>query len=287
MLFNSFSFLVFFTLLVIVYYALPHRYRWVLLLAASLYFYAAFNIGFVILLLGITVTVYVAGLALERVRGWRHTILAAGVAVPVAVLGSFKLRTELVVAAGLSFYTLSCISYLADVYAGRLRAERHFGRFALYVAFFPKLLAGPIERAKPFLAQVREPVWFNGERVSLGLQLMLWGLFKKVVIADRLALFVDAATASRRSHRRPTSSLPRTFSPSSCTATFRAIRISLKEVLARHRVAFHDFSLVGNEERFFSDTDHLNRAGVLHVFERYLARTLAPEVRHSPGIFPR
>ena len=99
----------------------------------------------------------------------------------------------IVVAAGLSFYTFSCISYLVDVYAGRLPPERHAGRFALYIAFFPKLLAGPIERAKPFLSQLSERVVFDGDRVSLGLQLMLWGLVKKVVIADRLATFVDAA----------------------------------------------------------------------------------------------
>lgn len=90
MLFNSVSFLAFFTAVVIVYYALPHTYRWLLLLAASLYFYAAFNARYVILLLGVAVAVYLAGLALESARGWRHTILAAGVAVPVAVLCSVK-----------------------------------------------------------------------------------------------------------------------------------------------------------------------------------------------------
>jgi D-alanyl-lipoteichoic acid acyltransferase DltB (MBOAT superfamily) len=98
-----------------------------------------------------------------------------------------------VVAAGLSFYSFSSVSYLADVHARRLPAERHFGHFALYIAFFPKLLAGPIERARPFLEQVRQPARFSTPAVVAGLQLILWGLFKKVVIADRLAAFVDSA----------------------------------------------------------------------------------------------
>jgi D-alanyl-lipoteichoic acid acyltransferase DltB (MBOAT superfamily) len=219
MLFNSFSFLAFFTAVVIVYYTVPHRWRWALLLAASTYFYAALNPRYPLLLFGVALVVYGAGLALERASGAkRQLILAVGVVVPLSMLFLFKyydffVRSVeavaasyrpagaaplfpplgIVVAAGLSFYTFSCISYLVDVYAGRLPAERHAGRFALYIAFFPKLLAGPIERAKPFLSQLSERVVFDGDRISLGLQLMLWGLVKKVVIADRLATFVDAA----------------------------------------------------------------------------------------------
>ena len=195
MLLNSFSFLAFFTLVVVVYYAIAHRYRWLLLLVASLYFYAALNSGYVVLLLGITLVAYLAGLALGSSPGTaRKAILAIGVTVPLAALVVFKVPgTGLAAVAGLSFYTFSCVSYVADVYAGRLPAERHAGRLALYVAFFPKLLAGPIERARPFLSQLAQPVAFSGERVSLGLQQMLWGLFKKVVIADRLAPFVNTA----------------------------------------------------------------------------------------------
>ena len=85
-------------------------------------------------------------------------------------------RLGIVVAVGLSFYTFSCVSYLVDVHTGRLPAERHLGHFALYVAFFPKLLAGPIERAQPFLTQLRQPVAFSARGVTQGLQLMLWGL---------------------------------------------------------------------------------------------------------------
>jgi alginate O-acetyltransferase complex protein AlgI len=222
MLFNSFSFLAFFALVAGAYYALPHRYRWPLLLAASLYFYATFSPAYVVLLLGVTGVAFAGGLAIEGARGEkaRSAILAGSVAVVVAALGFFKYsgfllgtfdsvlpsvgfagrtlfpsfpRMDLVLAVGLSFYTFSCVSYLVDVRRRRVAAERHFGHFALYVSFFPKLLAGPIERAGPFLDQVRRPVSFSAAGVTLGLQLMLWGLFKKVVIADHLAGFVDGA----------------------------------------------------------------------------------------------
>ena len=222
MLFNSFSFLAFFAVLAVVYYAMPHRFRWPLLLVASLYFYAAFSARYLLLLIGITLIAYLDGLAMGASAGQRprRLILAAGVVLVVGALIVFKYydfvggtleawlvnlglasaapvfpRLGLVVAVGLSFYTFSCVSYLADVHAARLPPERHLGHFALYVSFFPKLLAGPIERAQPFLAQIRRPVAFSAAGVALGLQLMLWGLFKKVVIADRLAAFVDAAYA--------------------------------------------------------------------------------------------
>jgi len=214
---NSFTFLAFFAVLAVVYYGIPHRFRWPLLLIASLYFYATFDPRYLFLLLGVTAVAYVGGLLLARESGaGKRRLLLAGCV--VAVLGAllfFKYwnffadsaaslqsmtgipllpafpRLDLVLAVGLSFYTFSCISYLVDVYRQRLAAERHVGYFALYVSFFPKLLAGPIERAEPFLQQLKQPIRFSAAGVSLGLQLMLWGLFKKVVIADRLALFVD------------------------------------------------------------------------------------------------
>lgn len=216
MLFNSFAFLTFFAVIAVASYAVPHRYRWVLLVGASLYFYAAFKPVYVALLLGVTLVAYVAGLAIEAAVDprRRRSMLIAGVVLVLGALFVFKYydffaasidgllagagrpaplvpRLDLAVAAGLSFYTFSCVSYLADVHAGRLAAERHVGYFTLYASFFPKLLAGPIERAKPFLQQLSRPVVFDAEGVTAGLQLMLWGLFKKVVIADRLAVVVD------------------------------------------------------------------------------------------------
>ncbi|MFW6206354.1 MAG: MBOAT family O-acyltransferase, partial [Gemmatimonadota bacterium] len=218
---NSLTFLAFFAAVAVVYYVLPHRFRWPLLLVASLYFYATFDPTYIFLLLGVTGIAWAGGLAVARTEGRaRKASLAVSVVAVVGALLFFKYyaflfdsfdallqttgaggmatvfprfpRLDLVLAVGLSFYTFSCVSYVADVYSGRLEAERHFGHFALYVSFFPKLLAGPIERARPFLEQIRTPVRFSGRGVALGLQVLLWGLVKKVVIADHLAVFVDA-----------------------------------------------------------------------------------------------
>lgn len=217
---NSFTFLAFFAAIAVAYWLLPHRFRWPVLLATSLFFYATYDPRYVILLLGVTGVAYLGGLAVEALEGRaRKATLAVSVVAVVGALLFFKYyaflfdsvdalllqvgaggmaslfprfpRLDLVLAVGLSFYTFSCISYVADVYSGRLRAERHFGHFALYVSYFPKLLAGPIERAKPFLSQIKEPVAFSTRGVSLGFQVFLWGMFKKVVIADHLAIFVD------------------------------------------------------------------------------------------------
>lgn len=218
MLFNSFSFLAFFTAVVVIYYLIPHKFRWLLLAIASLYFYSTFKLSYVLLLLGTALVVYLLGLAIGTTQGLgqKRTLLAVGVLAALAPLIVFKYfdffaesidalllgvrpegsasllpRLGFLLPAGLSFYTFSCVSYLADIYREKLAPERHIGRFALYIAFFPKLLAGPIERATTFLPQLLRPVRFTPEGVSLGLQLILWGLFKKVVIADRLAAFVD------------------------------------------------------------------------------------------------
>ena len=215
---NSFTFLAFFGALAVAYYALPHRFRWPLLLLASVYFYSTFQPVYLLLLAAVTGVTYAAGLAIARnAEGYgRQAVFVAAILLVISALLVFKYydffldsleavsptlfprfpRLDLVLFVGLSFYTFSCVSYLADVYQRRIEAEPHFGHFALYVSFFPKLLAGPIERAGPFLAQLKAPVVFSAAGVGLGLQLMLWGLFKKVVIADRLALFVDAAYAT-------------------------------------------------------------------------------------------
>jgi alginate O-acetyltransferase complex protein AlgI len=223
-LFNSFSFLAFFAVLATLYYAAPHRYRWLLLLAASLWFYGTFGASYLLLLGGVTGVTYSVGRVLDGTRsaGVRRALTGGGVVLVLSALLVFKYydffvgsvdglllgpdgvsrtifprfpRLDLVVFVGLSFYTFSCVSYLVDVYRRKIPVERHLGYFALYVSYFPKLLAGPIERAGPFLDQIKRPVTFSASDVGLGLQLMLWGLFKKVVIADHLAAFVDAAYA--------------------------------------------------------------------------------------------
>ncbi len=217
--FNSFTFLGFFAALVAVYYALPSRLRWPLLLVSSYYFYSQFRLGYVLLLAYSTLAAYGFGRLLEgrKDKPGAGRQLAAAIAAQLILLVVFKYvdfisdtlvsalgpvmrpgnvlalpRLGWLLPVGLSFFSFSAMSYVVDVYRGVIPAERHLGRFALYIAFFPKLVAGPIERAGPFLAQVTAGVRFALPTFTFGLQLLLWGLFKKVVIADRLADFVSA-----------------------------------------------------------------------------------------------
>ncbi len=214
MLFNSFSFLVFFPVVTISYFALPHRFRWALLLAASSYFYMAFIPEYILILL-VTITVdYLAGIGLESTHGSkRRWILGASIVANVGMLAFFKYfnfanenlatlvniigwnypieNLEIILPIGLSFHTFQSLSYTIEVYRGNQKAERHFGYLALYVLFYPQLVAGPIERPQNILHQLHEEHRFEYQRVADGLKWMAWGMFKKVVIADRMALFVN------------------------------------------------------------------------------------------------
>ncbi len=213
MLFNSLVFPAFLALVAAVTYVVPGRWRWGVVLAASLFFYALFNIGYVGLLAAATGVAYVGGWRVHHLAPGRTraATLAVAIVAELALLFVFKyfdffasstngvLQAALLphlgflIPAGLSFYVFACVSYLVDIFRGDLIAEHHLGRFALYVSFFPKLLAGPIERATHFLPQIRRARGFDADGVTLGLQLILWGLFKKVVVADRLAAFVNTA----------------------------------------------------------------------------------------------
>ena len=214
MLFNSLQFMLFFPLVLALYFLLPPRVRWVMLLAGSCYFYMAF-VPIYILILFFTILVdYVAGLLIERAQGPRRQLfLCLSIAANVGVLALFKyfnfFNANLgalaqfldwnytmqplawVLPIGLSFHTFQSLSYTIEVYRGKQRAERHLGLFALYVMYFPQLVAGPIERPQNLLHQLRETHHFDTLRLRNGLMLMLWGLFKKVVIADRLAIQVN------------------------------------------------------------------------------------------------
>jgi alginate O-acetyltransferase complex protein AlgI len=214
MLFNSLQFFVFFTVVTTTYFVLPQKYRWFLLLASSCYFYMAF-IPVYILILGFTIVIdYIAGIYLEKTRGEKKKwFLIASLIANIGVLAIFKyynfLNTNLSVLLhgagyknpipylsillpiGLSFHTFQAMSYTIEVYRGNQKAEKHFGIYSLYVMFYPQLVAGPIERPQNLLHQFREYHPFDYERVTDGLKLMVWGLFKKVVIADRLAIVVD------------------------------------------------------------------------------------------------
>ncbi|MBA2687088.1 MAG: MBOAT family protein [Gemmatimonadaceae bacterium] len=214
MLFNSAEFLVFFPLVTALYFLLPHRFRWALLLLASCIFYMAF-VPVYIAILGITIVIdYSAGILIEDSAGGRRkSWLVISIISTCLVLFVFKYfnffnanltalaglihwnysveTLKWVLPIGLSFHTFQSLSYVIEVYRGHQKTERHFGIYSLYVMFYPQLVAGPIERPQNLLHQFRTPHFFDDQRVANGLKLMAWGLFKKVVIADRLAIMVN------------------------------------------------------------------------------------------------
>jgi D-alanyl-lipoteichoic acid acyltransferase DltB (MBOAT superfamily) len=210
MLFNSLQFAIFFPVVTLLYFALPHRWRGTMLLGASCAFYMAFVPAY-IGILAVTILIdYVAGIRIEAAAGpQRRRWLILSIASTCAVLFVFKYfdffndtiavaaramgmgyavpTLQLLLPVGLSFHTFQSLSYVFEVYEGRQTAERDFGVYALYVMFYPQLVAGPIERPQHLLHQFREEHRFDYARVVAGLQLMAWGLVKKVVVADRLA----------------------------------------------------------------------------------------------------
>ena len=213
MTFNSYQFLIFFPIVYGLNFALPQRLRSLMLLVASCLFYMAFVPQY-ILVLGFTIVVdYYAGLHIEQAIGTRRrAFLIASIVANVGMLAIFKYYNffaeqvdtaaralswkaplpllSIVLPIGLSFHTFQAMSYTIEVYRGNQRAERSFIVYALYVMFFPQLVAGPIERATNLLAQFHKAHRFDPDRFVSGLTLALWGLFKKVVIADRLAHLV-------------------------------------------------------------------------------------------------
>ena len=220
MLFNSLAFLIFFTIVCALMAltnlpavnAMPRerrlRLRHLLLLSASYVFYGWWDWRFCFLMLGLTLVAHVSALQMETPR--RKAALVIGVVVPLVVLGFFKYYNffvdsfcaalglaragtlQIILPVGISFYTFQSLSYTIDVYRGKLKAERSFLRLALYIAFFPQLVAGPILKAGDFLPQLREERNISLKNLEPGLQVMLFGLFKKIVIADNIASFVDA-----------------------------------------------------------------------------------------------
>ena len=217
MLFNSVRFLFFFPAVFLLYWGLPFRFRKYMLLAASWYFYMCWKPEFIVLLLLSTAVDYFCGLEIEKRRtsqGRGRGFLGLSLAVNLGLLFFFKYfnffgetltalcrwisipftapALNIILPVGISFYTFQTMSYTIDVYRGKLNAERDFATFALFVSFFPQLVAGPIERASNLLPQLKEERPFSYENAAYGLKLMAWGFFKKLVIADRLAaLLVD------------------------------------------------------------------------------------------------
>jgi alginate O-acetyltransferase complex protein AlgI len=215
MLFNSLQFLVFFPVVTLIYFLLPHKWRWLHLLIASCIFYMYFIPIYILILIFTIIIDYIAGILIENATGPRRKwYLVMSIVANVGVLAIFKYYNffidnvngmvhragwmtgslpflNIILPIGLSFHTFQAMSYTIEVYRGRHPAERHFGIYALYVMFYPQLVAGPIERPQNVLHQFHEKKSFDYDNVTDGLKQMMWGMFKKVVIADRLVKFTD------------------------------------------------------------------------------------------------
>lgn len=219
MLYNSLQFLLFYVIVTILYWNMPAKLRWLLLLLASCYFYMAFVPEY-ILILGFTIVIdYIAGICLEKTTHprARKALLILSLIANIGVLAFFKYFNffnanldkllsysslqspfpylTILLPIGLSFHTFQAMSYTIEVYRGNYKAEKHFGIYALYVMFYPQLVAGPIERPQNVLWQFHLSHKYSFENLKSGLMQMAFGLFKKVVIADRLAEIIDKAYA--------------------------------------------------------------------------------------------
>lgn len=227
MLFNTIEFMLFFPLVTLLFYLLPHRWRWLMLLAASCVFYMWFIPKYIFILLITIVIDYSAGLLMERWEGDRRRrrwCLVVSVVSTCVVLFIFKYlnfcSAQLVALAqtlgwshpsrvlsialpiGLSFHTFQSLSYVIEVYRGNQRAERHFGYYALYVMFYPQLVTGPIERPQGLLRQLHSEQRLEYDNIANGLRLILFGLFLKMVVADNMGTMVDAVYASPNDYSR-------------------------------------------------------------------------------------
>ncbi|MBR5994594.1 MAG: MBOAT family protein [Lachnospiraceae bacterium] len=218
MLFNSFEFIIFFPIVVAAYLILPKRIKPVWLLLSSYFFYMCWNAKYIVLILFSTLVTYLTAILIDRERPAkvRKAILACGITLNLLVLflfkyfdfflsnishitekigmGSLSNPFSFVLPVGISFYTFQAVGYVIDVYRGDVKAEKNIINYALFVSFFPQLVAGPIERSKNLLTQIksiREKNLFSYDSMVSGFGLMLWGMLLKTMIADRAAVFVD------------------------------------------------------------------------------------------------
>lgn len=214
MFFNSIHYLIFFPIVVLLYFFTPYKYRWLLLFIASYYFYMVWKPVYILLIVLSTLIDYYCGVKMGglEVKTQRKPYIVFSIVSNLLILGAFKYFNffntaaqdlaeilnmnyavpmfNVILPMGISFYTFQTMSYSIDVYRGAIKPETHLGKFALYVTFFPQLVAGPIERAKDLLSQFHFEYKYDHDRTISGLRLILWGLFKKIVIADQLSSMV-------------------------------------------------------------------------------------------------
>lgn len=225
MVFNSVDFLVFFPIVIGIYFVVPKKIRYIWLLIASYYFYMSWNPKYALLIALSTVITYLSGILIgkagelndENKERRRKKLIVAGSFVTNLgilfffkyfdfalaninrVLGGFGVEIiekpfDVLLPVGISFYTFQALSYTMDVYRGEIKPEKNLFKYALFVSFFPQLVAGPIERSKTLMKQVQQVHTFrlwNYDNITSGASMMLWGYFMKMVVADRLAIFVD------------------------------------------------------------------------------------------------
>ena len=216
MLFNSMDYLMFFPIVLMIYFLLPAKIRYVWLLIASYYFYTCWYAKHAVILLFCTIVTYAGALLLGMVNKnvlLRKVCMAGCIIINIAILVYFKYRgfffdnlsqlsaltklnftvpkVDYTLPIGISFYTFQAMGYLIDVYRGQIKAEKNFLKYALFVSFFPQLVAGPIERSGNLLKQIHVPTKFNADHVRDGLLTIAYGLFIKVVIADNIAAIID------------------------------------------------------------------------------------------------
>lgn len=216
MLFNSIHFLIFFPLVVCVYFLIPAKIKYVWLLIASYYFYMCWNPKYIVLIGISTIVTYVSGLLLEKCTMKKRWIVAGSFITNLGILAFFKYfnfmylnveqilhycgirippsHFDIILPVGISFYTFQALSYTVDVYRGEIKAEHNILKYALFVSFFPQLVAGPIERSKNLLQDIQDipkKKMLDYNRITSGLIIMLYGMFLKLVIADRISIVVD------------------------------------------------------------------------------------------------
>ena len=218
LLFNSAHFLLFFPIITLLYFLIPVKSRqlrlgW--LLICSYYFYMCWNVSYAFLMLGSTVITYLCGILIGYRRNKAKYFLVMSLILNLGILFFFKYQgfaaysitrligmaginwhiptVDVLLPVGISFYTFQAVGYTIDVYRGDVEPEKNFVAYAVFVSFFPQLVAGPIERSGNLLHQIHSDHTFNYDRIQSGLWLMLWGFFQKIVIADRLAVIVDIA----------------------------------------------------------------------------------------------
>lgn len=225
MLFNSIHYIFFLPLVFTSYYLTPFKYRWLLLLLASCYFYMSFIPEYILILLFTIITDYFVGIYLEK-NSKSTTILILSLFVNIATLIIFKYynffadnlqyflnllgdsevfipKLSIILPIGLSFHTFQSMSYILEVYKGYQRAEKHFGFYWVYVMYFPQMVAGPIERPQNLIHQLHSNVDISFSRIIEGFKLIIIGFFMKCVVSDRLSIFVDAVYSNPTGFQSP------------------------------------------------------------------------------------